>query len=65
MAGPGQDRAWLICDEPAHGWVGGHGTRGTPTTGCRSGPRRTSDGNDQAHHRTGSGAVPGPAVQRA
>ena len=21
MAGPGQDRAWLICDDPAHGRV--------------------------------------------
>ncbi|WP_128437247.1 5-deoxy-glucuronate isomerase [Streptomyces cyaneus] len=21
MAGPGQDRAWLICDDPAYGWV--------------------------------------------
>ncbi|MER6183918.1 5-deoxy-glucuronate isomerase [Streptomyces sp. NPDC001652] len=21
MAGPGQDRAWLICDDPNHGWV--------------------------------------------
>ncbi len=21
MAGPGQNRAWLICDDPAHGWV--------------------------------------------
>ncbi|WP_329233044.1 5-deoxy-glucuronate isomerase [Streptomyces canus] len=21
VAGPGQDRAWLICDDPAHGWV--------------------------------------------
>ncbi|MFG2732782.1 5-deoxy-glucuronate isomerase [Streptomyces canus] len=21
MAGPGQDRAWLICDDPAHAWV--------------------------------------------
>ncbi|ASU82299.1 5-deoxy-glucuronate isomerase [Nocardiopsis gilva YIM 90087] len=21
MAGPGDDRAWLICDDPAHGWV--------------------------------------------
>ncbi|MGW0760761.1 5-deoxy-glucuronate isomerase [Streptomyces sp. NPDC002814] len=21
MARPGQDRAWLICDDPAHGWV--------------------------------------------
>ncbi|WSQ07390.1 5-deoxy-glucuronate isomerase [Streptomyces sp. NBC_01231] len=21
MAGPGQDRAWLICDDPTHGWV--------------------------------------------
>ena len=21
MAGPGQDRAWLICDDPRHGWV--------------------------------------------
>ncbi|MFI2435023.1 5-deoxy-glucuronate isomerase [Streptomyces sp. NPDC018693] len=21
MAGPGQERAWLICDDPAHGWV--------------------------------------------
>ncbi|WOX15467.1 5-deoxy-glucuronate isomerase [Streptomyces sp. N50] len=21
MAGPGQDPAWLICDDPAHGWV--------------------------------------------
>ncbi|WP_328752976.1 5-deoxy-glucuronate isomerase [Streptomyces sp. NBC_00285] len=21
MAGPGLDRAWLICDDPAHGWV--------------------------------------------
>ncbi|MFG3025686.1 5-deoxy-glucuronate isomerase [Streptomyces sp. NPDC048254] len=23
MAGPGQERAWLICDDPAHGWVRG------------------------------------------
>ncbi|MEU8654676.1 5-deoxy-glucuronate isomerase [Streptomyces sp. NPDC048737] len=23
MAGPGQDRAWLICDDPDHGWVRG------------------------------------------
>jgi 5-deoxy-glucuronate isomerase len=21
MAGPGSTRAWLICDDPAHGWV--------------------------------------------
>lgn len=21
MAGPGRERAWLICDDPAHGWV--------------------------------------------
>jgi 5-deoxy-glucuronate isomerase len=21
MAGPGQERAWLICDDPTHGWV--------------------------------------------
>ncbi|WP_327312742.1 5-deoxy-glucuronate isomerase [Streptomyces sp. NBC_01235] len=21
MAGPGQERTWLICDDPAHGWV--------------------------------------------
>ena len=21
MAGPGEDRAWLICDDPAHAWV--------------------------------------------
>ncbi|MFC8429441.1 5-deoxy-glucuronate isomerase [Streptomyces sp. NPDC057253] len=21
MAGPGPDQAWLICDDPAHGWV--------------------------------------------
>ena len=23
MAGPGEQRAWLICDDPAHGWVRG------------------------------------------
>jgi 5-deoxy-glucuronate isomerase len=23
MAGPGSERAWLICDDPAHGWVRG------------------------------------------
>ena len=23
MAGPGQERAWLICDDPAHAWVRG------------------------------------------
>jgi len=23
MAGPGDDRAWLICDDPAHAWVRG------------------------------------------
>ncbi len=23
MAGPGEERAWLICDDPAHGWVRG------------------------------------------
>lgn len=27
MAGPGRERAWLICDDPAHSWV-----RGTWTT---------------------------------
>ena len=21
MAGPGAERAWLICDDPAHAWV--------------------------------------------
>jgi hypothetical protein len=21
MAGPGAERAWLACDDPAHGWV--------------------------------------------
>ncbi len=21
MAGPGDERAWRICDDPAHGWV--------------------------------------------
>jgi 5-deoxy-glucuronate isomerase len=21
MAGPGETRAWLICDDPAHAWV--------------------------------------------
>jgi 5-deoxy-glucuronate isomerase len=21
MAGPSQERAWLICDDPAHAWV--------------------------------------------
>jgi 5-deoxy-glucuronate isomerase len=21
MAGPGDERVWLICDDPAHGWV--------------------------------------------
>ena len=23
MAGPGDERAWRICDDPAHGWVRG------------------------------------------
>jgi 5-deoxy-glucuronate isomerase len=23
MAGPGDERAWLICDDPAHGWIRG------------------------------------------
>lgn len=23
MAGPGRDRVWLICDDPAHGWIRG------------------------------------------
>ena len=23
MAGPGAERAWLICDDPAHGWIRG------------------------------------------
>jgi 5-deoxy-glucuronate isomerase len=23
MAGPGEDRAWLICDDPSHAWVRG------------------------------------------
>ena len=31
MAGPGDTRAWLICDDPSHGWVrehlGRHGRR--------------------------------------
>ena len=21
MAGPGAERAWLACDDPAHGWI--------------------------------------------
>jgi 5-deoxy-glucuronate isomerase len=21
MAGPGDERAWLICDDPAHTWI--------------------------------------------
>jgi 5-deoxy-glucuronate isomerase len=21
MAGPGAERAWLICDDPAHAWI--------------------------------------------
>jgi 5-deoxy-glucuronate isomerase len=23
MAGPGAERAWLICDDPSHAWVRG------------------------------------------
>jgi len=23
MGGPGDERAWLICDDPAHGWIRG------------------------------------------
>jgi 5-deoxy-glucuronate isomerase len=23
MAGPGDERAWLVCDDPAHGWIRG------------------------------------------
>ncbi len=26
MAGPGTERAWLICDDPSHGWVRGQWT---------------------------------------
>ena len=29
MAGPGAERAWLICDDPAHAWV--RGTYTDPT----------------------------------
>ena len=42
MAGPGAERAWRICDDPAHGWVRGHlGGPARSTRGCRStkGPR--------------------------
>ena len=45
MAGPGDERAWLICDDPAHSWVrddlGRPGRR--PAAAVRSARRRTDD----------------------
>ena len=40
MAGPGPERAWLICDDPAHGairetWVGGQVDPRLPIGGGR------------------------------
>ena len=41
MAGPGEERAWLICDDPSHGWVrdtwDGAGRR--PPAAVREAPR--------------------------
>ncbi len=35
MAGPGAERAWLICDDPAHAGCGTPGpTHGTSTPDC-------------------------------
>ena len=41
MAGPGDERAWLICDDPAHTWVREHlGPTSRSTRGSRSGESR-------------------------
>jgi 5-deoxy-glucuronate isomerase len=43
MAGPDAERAWLICDDPAHGWVRGTwpGQLADPRLPMASGGRRS------------------------
>ena len=77
MAGPGDERAWRICDDPAHGWV-----RDTwadqpvdPRLPYRSGERRSArpvtrprqEGSDErpADRVAGDRALPRGAVRRA
>ena len=54
MAGPGAERAWLICDDPAHGWVRDTWTdpAGRPPTP----PWRCSMTSDTADGRRRSGS---------
>ena len=68
MAGPGDERAWRICDDPAHAWVRETWATRRSTRGCRSatGPRtpgRTDD--DPADRRPGARALPRGPVRRA
>ena len=47
MAGPGDERAWLICDDPAHAWVREHlGRPGRSTRGCPFGASEEAQRDD-------------------
>ena len=49
MAGPAAERAWLICDDPAHGWV-----RGTwPAAGRPAAADGRAGGGDHDRDRHG------------
>ena len=74
MAGPGDDRAWATCDDPAHAWVRGtwDGQSIDPRVAADLGHRKERAHDDRrerrhraAHGRPGRGAVSDPAAQRA
>ena len=35
MAGPGDERVWKACDDPAHAWFARRGMELSPTPGSR------------------------------
>jgi 5-deoxy-glucuronate isomerase len=57
MAGPGAERAWLACDDPAHTWV-----RGT-WQGQRVDPRLTAPGPPGTAGPPGTPHTPGQGAR--
>ena len=54
MGGPGDERAWLICDDPAHGWI-----RGT-WDGRGDGSAPAADDDGRARRGRGPGCTGSP-----
>ena len=67
MAGPGPERAWLICDDPAHAWFRRHLVDPVDPRLPIGGTQMSSgaDTRSASHRRPGGGPVPRQPVDRA